>query len=117
MALITCPECGGKVSDQVEKCIHCGFPLKKYKEEQLSHEERRRKKREKYYDKNGNIKVHAVETTPEPKEVIEVKCPTCGSRDVKKVKNIEKVANIALFGYYGNKRKKQFHCNNCGYER
>ncbi len=28
MALITCPECGGKVSDKAEACIHCGFPLK-----------------------------------------------------------------------------------------
>lgn len=27
MALITCPECGGKVSDQASVCIHCGFPL------------------------------------------------------------------------------------------
>ena len=28
MALITCPECGGKVSDQAAVCIHCGYPLK-----------------------------------------------------------------------------------------
>lgn len=27
MALITCPECGGKVSDQAAQCIHCGYPL------------------------------------------------------------------------------------------
>lgn len=28
MALINCPECGAKISDQSDKCIHCGFPLK-----------------------------------------------------------------------------------------
>ncbi len=28
MALIICPECGGKVSDQAVVCIHCGYPLK-----------------------------------------------------------------------------------------
>lgn len=28
MALIDCPECGKKISDQSDKCIHCGFPLK-----------------------------------------------------------------------------------------
>ncbi len=28
MALINCPECGKEISDQVEKCIHCGYPLK-----------------------------------------------------------------------------------------
>lgn len=30
MALITCPECGGKVSDTVENCIHCGFKIEKH---------------------------------------------------------------------------------------
>ena len=28
MALTSCPECGGEVSDQAEACPHCGFPLK-----------------------------------------------------------------------------------------
>ncbi|MBS5080493.1 MAG: hypothetical protein KH031_10110 [Clostridiales bacterium] len=28
MALLTCPECEGKVSDQAELCPHCGFPIK-----------------------------------------------------------------------------------------
>ena len=27
MALIQCPECEGKVSDQAPVCPHCGFPL------------------------------------------------------------------------------------------
>ena len=27
MALITCPECGGKVSDKAKACIHCGYPI------------------------------------------------------------------------------------------
>lgn len=29
MALIKCPECGHEVSDTCEKCIHCGYQLKK----------------------------------------------------------------------------------------
>ena len=29
MALIICPECGGKVSDLAESCPHCGFPVSK----------------------------------------------------------------------------------------
>lgn len=28
MALITCPDCGGKVSDKANACIHCGRPFK-----------------------------------------------------------------------------------------
>lgn len=27
MALIICPECGHKISDKSNQCIHCGFPL------------------------------------------------------------------------------------------
>ena len=27
MALMSCPECGEKISDKAEKCIHCGFPI------------------------------------------------------------------------------------------
>ena len=29
MALITCPECAGKVSDRAAACPHCGYPIKK----------------------------------------------------------------------------------------
>ena len=27
MALIVCPECGGKVSDKASACPHCGYPI------------------------------------------------------------------------------------------
>lgn len=27
MALIDCPECGGKVSTKAENCPHCGYPI------------------------------------------------------------------------------------------
>lgn len=30
MSLIECPECGGKVSDKADACIHCGYPLKDF---------------------------------------------------------------------------------------
>ena len=28
MALIKCPECGKEISDQADRCIHCGYPLR-----------------------------------------------------------------------------------------
>lgn len=31
MALIKCPECGEKISDKSERCIHCGYPLSNIK--------------------------------------------------------------------------------------
>ena len=32
MALIKCPECGKEVSDKAEICIHCGYPLARFKD-------------------------------------------------------------------------------------
>ncbi len=44
------------------------------------------------------------------------KCPTCNSNNLKKISTTSKVVNTAVFGLFGTKRFKQFHCNNCGYE-
>lgn len=43
-------------------------------------------------------------------------CPTCGSSNIHKISITSKAINASLFGLLGNKRTKQFHCNNCGYE-
>lgn len=42
------------------------------------------------------------------------KCPTCGSTNLKKISATSKAINTAVFGIFGTKRYKQFHCNNCG---
>lgn len=44
------------------------------------------------------------------------KCPTCQSTNLKKITAASKVVNTAMFGIFGTKRHKTFHCNNCGYE-
>lgn len=44
------------------------------------------------------------------------KCPTCNSTNLKKIPITSKVVNTAVFGLFGTKRFKQFHCNNCGDE-
>ena len=31
MALIICPECGKEISDAVDRCLHCGYPIKEKK--------------------------------------------------------------------------------------
>lgn len=28
MAMIKCPECGKDISNQSDKCIYCGFPIR-----------------------------------------------------------------------------------------
>ena len=44
------------------------------------------------------------------------KCPTCQSTNLKKITATSKAMNTALFGLFGTKRHKTYHCNNCGYE-
>lgn len=44
------------------------------------------------------------------------KCPTCQSTNLKKISTTSKVVNTVMFGIFGTKRHKTFHCNNCGYE-
>ena len=44
------------------------------------------------------------------------KCPTCSSTDIKKISMTSKAVNTAIFGLFGTKRHKTFHCNNCNYE-
>lgn len=44
-----------------------------------------------------------------------IKCPTCGSTNVKRVSLLSKAVNVELFGLFGNKRNKQFKCTNCKY--
>ena len=44
------------------------------------------------------------------------KCPTCSSTNLKKISTTSKVVNTAMFGIFGTKRHKTYHCNNCGYE-
>lgn len=42
-----------------------------------------------------------------------VECPYCHSVNTKKITTTSKVVNTALFGIFGTKRHKQWHCNQC----
>lgn len=44
-----------------------------------------------------------------------IHCPTCQSTNVVRISLMSKAINVYAFGVFGNKRKKQFKCNNCGY--
>lgn len=44
------------------------------------------------------------------------KCPTCQSTNIKRVSGTSKAVSVAMWGLLSQKVKKQFHCNNCGYE-
>lgn len=42
-----------------------------------------------------------------------VYCPYCNSVNTSKISTTSKVLNTALFGIFGTKRHKQWHCNQC----
>ncbi len=41
------------------------------------------------------------------------KCIYCGSTNIKRISSTAKIVNVAMFGVFGNKRRYQWHCNNC----
>lgn len=45
--------------------------------------------------------------------VYKVECPYCKSTNTKKLTTTSKVVNTALWGIFGTKRHKNYHCNNC----
>lgn len=102
-----CPDCNcleGTLEENKNliavRCKHCGkqvIVLKKH-----TTVDHRTKSLEKQQESNIS------DSTP--------KCPTCGSTNIKKISSTAKVTNTVLFGIFGNKRKKQFHCESCGYE-
>lgn len=134
--LYICPHCGTIDAGQTLrlKCDECNTP---YKAVELTREE--------YYDgiyicdkevallekyvgdtidwdiynereEKWNQRMEKEHQQRETQQANVPKCPTCSSTNIKKVSTTSKVVNVGLFGLFGNKRKMQFHCNNCGYE-
>lgn len=181
MALVICPECKAEISSSAENCIHCGFPIKHFLNDNGLNDFDHLKicpkcaytncssmpdilpiylkcqncgtqvvqtdiplngipwfkgNREDEKEYMGNLankyggnqfspeaydewiaKLHSgSNTSSASKQQNTPKCPTCGSTNLKKITATQKASNAVLFGLFGNKRKKQFHCNNCGYE-
>lgn len=56
---------------------------------------------------------NCIEADRDRKSENQVKCVYCNSTDVNKISTTSKVVNTALFGIFGTKRHKQWHCNQC----
>ena len=92
------------------------FRFDKY--EQITGEKAWTKENDLYHDMKAQERLneafrrysHTVGTENTPK------CPTCQSARIHKISASSKVINTALFGLFGSKRHKTFHCDNCGYE-
>lgn len=110
-----CPDCGGLSGTLEEndqklgvRCNNCG-KLHIMLEKKGVCEDRRTN------GANKNPQPQSISSSTNASKSIP-KCPTCGSTKIKRISASSKVGNIMLFGLFGNKRKKQFHCNDCKYE-
>jgi len=43
-----------------------------------------------------------------------IECPYCHSTNTKKITTTSKVLNTTIWGFFGTKRFKEWHCNECG---
>lgn len=98
MALINCPECGGKISDTVKSCIHCGYnlnpPAQNKTQDSFSKDYEEWKKKESQTNDSSNGKQSApVEMTT--KELIWL-CYTDNKRFQKLPKEIKRPVQIKV---------------------
>lgn len=104
---IKCPNCSSLIAETSKECPICGFDgIGSY----LLQLERERQA--KIIDHTHDYGIIT------PRESIQniPKCPTCQSTDIKKVSTASKAGSVFMWGLLSQKVKKQWHCNNCGYE-
>lgn len=113
MAIIKCPECQCEIDEEKNVCENCGFDLLLYRQvyqeiydakiEELNKSER--------VKEQTQIEYRAVAI--QSNNVHKPRCPYCNSENLSRITSFDKAVNIAMFGILGNKRKYQWHCNNC----
>ncbi len=91
-----CPICDKIYRDYDQYCIKCNYKLQQVEGSKVED-----------YPPEAHTPSTPIKSTPT------VSCPYCKSTNTKKITSTEKAVNIALFGIFGNKRKYQWHCNNC----
>lgn len=113
MALIKCPECNYEVDDEAKICKKCGFDLLFYKQAYRKIYDEKIKELNKSELAKEQPKVEYKTVEVQERGVHKPRCPYCNSDNLTRITSLDKVINIAMFGVFGNKRKYQWHCNNC----
>lgn len=62
------------------------------------------------YDDNRSYQIHQQTARI---NAAHPECPYCHSRNTRKISTASKAINTGLFGIFGTKRHKEFHCDNC----
>lgn len=83
---------------------HLKYENKKREYQKLQNEEFRQKAQ----DRRDRERAEREATRP--------RCPTCHSTDINPITVTQKAGSFLMFGIFSQKVKRQFHCNNCGYE-
>lgn len=60
-----------------------------------------------------NVKTQNRPQNQQTQQSNKPQCPYCHSYNITRVTNMDKAVNTAVFGILGQKRKYQWHCNNC----
>lgn len=104
-----CPKCGFQKyiinnSEHEQKCKVCGNQMT------LSSE--------RPYNSNNGLEAikysNKMSTNRSEIQKPIVTCPYCKSTNTNKITTTSKVINTALWGIFGTRRYKNYHCNNCG---
>lgn len=103
MQIYQCPNCGRTYTEfeNVYYCGTCNYKLQKQ-------EDIKEVKNPKLSERNYNV-IDKIEDPTKPM----IACPYCKSVNTTKISTTSKFVNTAVFGIFGTKRHKQWHCNNC----
>ncbi len=113
MTLIQCPECKLEIDDEKNICENCGFDLLLYKQvyKKIYDEKIRQLNKSEMEKEHPQIEYKTV--IAQTNTVHKPRCPYCNSENLTRITSFDRAVNIAMFGILGNKRKYQWHCNNC----
>lgn len=113
MEKFICPGCKKEINENATRCSYCGFDIKLYTQKVQEIYNRKLQEFENEERKNNSTASNYIGQTEKGTKVHEVRCPFCNSSDLTRITAVDKAVNIALFGLFGNKRRYQWHCNNC----
>lgn len=131
--IVVCPNCGRLKYWPDISCMHCSCVMVNYQRWTNADEKGKKKILSEYKQPST---YHPVEGHPDlleeddkidakvRKELAEEqarkqytpKCPTCGSPNLSKIGAGSKLLDVAFWGFASGKVRKQFHCDDCGYE-
>lgn len=103
-----CPKCNqGHFFNKAEEysiiCPDCNIEMRDMGSEFVDSEEEKKK------SERFQKRMQQALQNPSPL----VYCPYCNSVNTSKISTASKVINTAMFGIFGTKRHKQWHCNQC----